>query len=191
MYRPKKILQPKYFILFIIRFFVLIFIGFGIFGSVIVIFLNRKIGPTYREGICALSWIQAYLPFILFITAFIQEVTLCSIAMLFVLLWSHAISGPLMRFRKHLRDIAQGKFLKAAITFRTTDQLHDLAQSLSELSIIQKDANLKAQALLDKAKILLDDCKILTDRKKGNSYEFNLKLDELKKIYSHIKNIYR
>ncbi len=157
----------------------------------IIVFLDRKIGPTYLEGIYNLRQIQASLPFIIFITAFIQTLTLCIITFLIALLWSHRIAGPLVRFRRYLLDACVKKSPKEPIVFRNTDQLHGLAQAFSEMVISHKSNKASALALLAEAQKILDKCKTLQNQNKRDSDDFNSKLQELKKIYLHIKDIYK
>jgi len=189
MCKLKKTLESKYILYFIFKFCAVVFFGFGIFGLFIVIFLNKKIGPTYLEGISTLIQLKANMPAVLFITAFVQALTLCIIILLLALLWSHSIAGPLRRFRSHLKDISEGKLLKEPITFRNTDQLHSLAQAFSEMIISRNGNCAKMLALLVEAQKILDECLTLKKQDKGDSQSFNLKLKELKEIYLHIKDI--
>lgn len=177
----KKTIESKYIVSFVFKLSAIIFAGFGAFGLIIIIFLDKKIGPTYLEGISTLSQLRACLPFILSITASVQAVTLCIIAVFAALLWSHSIAGPLVRFKKALRDLAQGKALKEPITFRDDDQLHGLANAFSEMAIAGIDNRAKALALMVEAQRILDEYEALKEQ---------AKLNELKKIYLRIKDIY-
>jgi len=190
MRRAKRTLEPKYAISFIFRFSIIVFVGVGIFGSLVIIFLNRKIGPTYLEGISVLSELQAYLPYILFITALVQALTLCIIVMFLTLLWSHSIAGPLVRFRRYLRNLSYGKPLKEPITFRDADQLQGLAQAFSEMIIAHRGNRVKALTLVVQAQRIIDECEVLKKREKIDTHDFNLKLKELEEIYLRIKDIY-
>jgi methyl-accepting chemotaxis protein len=154
------------------------------------LFFNKKFGPTYSEEVFALSRLQVYLPSIIFITAFFQALALCIVVMVLVLLWSHSIAGPLVRFRKHLRGVAAGKLLKETITFRDGDQLQGVAQAFSEMILAHKDASIKSLVLLVEAQKILDECKALRNLENGDSHEFDVKMKELSKIYSHIQEIY-
>lgn len=187
----RKILDPKYQINFIYHFAIIILSGFGITGCLIIIFLNRKIGPTYLEGIYNLRQIQATLAVTIFITAFIQTLALCIITFLASLFWSHSISGPLLRFRRHLKNLSEKEAEKETITFRDTDQIHGLAQAFSEMAVCHNANKAKALELLVEAQKILDECKTIQNQNNGNSHDFNLKLNELKKIYLRIKDIYK
>jgi hypothetical protein len=158
----------------------------SLFGAAAIFFLNKRIGPSYAEGIYTLGRLQAHLPYLLFITAFVQALTLCAIALLLTLLWSHAVAGPLVRFRKHLRELAQGKIPKEPLTFRESDQLHGLAQAFSELALARRDASAKALALLVGAQKLIDQCQGL----EGEPQALEGKLKELEKIYGRVKELH-
>jgi len=137
-----------------------------------------------------LSQLRASLPFILSITAFIQAAALCIIAIFAALLWSHSIAGPLVRFKRALRDLAQGKPLKEPIAFRDDDQLHGLANAFSEMTIAHIDNRARALALMVEAQRILDECEALKKQAKFDVHTLDFKLNELKKIYLHIKDIY-
>lgn len=190
MHRSKKTLEPKYAISFMFRFFILIFAGIGIFGLLLITFLNRKIGPTYSEGISSLNQLQAQLPFILFVTAFVQTAVLCVIVLFLTLVWSHSISGPIARFKKHLREFAQGKSPNHPLAFRNTDQLHGLAHAFSEMIITQKENDMKSLALLMEAQKLIDECEMLKKESKDGTDKFKINMKNLEKIYLRIKEIY-
>lgn len=190
MRNSKKTLETRYVISFIFRFFIIVLCGVWISGYLVIIFLDRRIGPSYPEGISALSQLQALLPPLLFITAFVQALSLCIIVMFLALLWSQAIAGPLVRFRRHLKDIVQGKSLKEPVVFRNADQLHGLALAFSEMIISRRDNCAKSLGLLVEAQSALDECKTLEEQEKADSQEFNLRLKELQAIYAKIKDIY-
>lgn len=187
----RKIFAPKYQINFIYHFSIIILSGFGIAGCLIIIFLNRKIGPTYLEGIYNLRQIQATLPITIFITAFIQTLALCIITFLASLFWSHSISGPILRFRRHLKSLCEKTTEKETITFRDTDQLQGLAQAFSEMIICKNQDKAKALILLVDAQRIIDECKTISKQSTVNLADLNLKLKELKKIYQGIKEIYK
>lgn len=149
MEREKKILDSRYAVSFTLRFFIIVFVIFSLSGLILIIFLNRNIGPTYKQGISSLNTLQAQLPSILFLSAFIQATILCIIALLLSLLWAHSVAGPLMRFRKYLREAGKGKLPLQPLTFRKTDQLHGLGRALSEMIDIYKQRRDKALALLN------------------------------------------
>lgn len=190
MLNSKKTLETRYVIFFIFRFFIIVLAGVWIAGSLVITFLDKRIGPSYSEGISSLSQLQTLLPPLLFITAFIQALALCIIVMFLALLWSQAIAGPLVRFRRHLKDIVQGKSMKDPVVFRNADQLHGLALAFSEMIISRRDNCAKALGLLVEAQRTLDECKALEKQEKGDSQEFNLRLKELKAIYVKVKDIY-
>ena len=186
----KKTLEPNYAISFIARFSATVLVGFGVFGGFIVILTNRKIGPTYLDEVFTLNQMLTYLPFAIFITAFVQILSLCTIAMFLALLWSHSIVGPLVRFRSHLKNIARGKSLNNPITFRETDQLHGLALAFSEMIVSRRDSFAKTLALLIEAKKRLSECETLEKQGRDSAHEFDRKLKELKRIYLHIRDIH-
>lgn len=190
MSRTKRTLEPKYIISFILRFLIIVLAGFSLSGLVMAVILNKNIGPTYSRGILTLSQLQANLPLVLFITAFVQAVVLGVIILLMVLLWSHSIAGPLVRFRRHLKEIAQGKLSPEPVTFRETDQLHVLAQALSEMIGAHSQRDIKSLSLLVEAQKLLDQCQILEQEQKIDTDEFNATLKKLKEIYLQIKDTY-
>jgi len=190
MPRTKKTLEPNYVISFIARFSAVVLVGFSIFGIFIVILTNKKIGPTYSEGMSALNQMLAYLPFAVFITAFTQTLSLCIIAMFLALLWSHSVAGPLVRFRNHLKNITYGKSINGPLAFRGGDQLHALALAFSEMIISRRDSSTKTLVLLLEAEKKLSECEALEKQGKSSSHEFDRKLRELKSIYPRIKDVH-
>lgn len=189
MRKQKKAISVQHAAAFVLKFAVLALVGFGVSGLLVTIFLNKRIGPTYLESVSTLSQIQAQLPHILIITALVQALALCMIAALFALFWSHRIAGPLVRFRRLLKDIEQGKIFKGQIAFRSSDQLHGLAQAYSELMLSHRETCAKALALLVQAQKALDECQALEKQGKGNAAEFDRKLKDLKMHYLLIKEL--
>lgn len=190
MPKIKTGLDPRHALSFILRFLAILLFVAGVFGALAIAFLNRKIGPSYAEGISALNQLRESLPGILSISAFIQALTLCIIALLLTLLWSHSIAGPLVRFRKCLNDIAKGRQLDEPVIFRDDDQLQGLGRALSEMIGAHKDSSVKALSLLVEAQKTLDDCERLKQEGKAASHGLKLKISELKKTYLRIKDIY-
>lgn len=190
MSKSKKTLELKHAISFVFRFFIIISVGIGISGSLAILLLNMKIGPTYLEGISALSRLQTQLPFILFVTAFAQAAVLCLIVLLLTLFWSHSIAGPVMRFKKHLREFAQGKFPNDRFAFRQTDQLHGLAHAFSEMINAQRERDMRSLALLIEAQKLLDECEMLKKEGKDDTSKFKADMKDLRETYLQIKEIY-
>lgn len=189
MRKSAKALESTYLVSFILRFSAILLLGFILFGTIVIVFLNKRIGPTYAEGIYTLNRIQAYLPTIIFTTAFAQALVLCLMATLLALFWSQRVAGPLLRFRRSLRNIYQGNFLQKPILFRDKDQLHLLAQSFSKMALAHRDRSAKALTLLVEAQRIIDESKNLDD--KGTDERLlNLKLQTLKKIYLSIKDVY-
>lgn len=190
MRESKRILEPKHTVVFIFRFVLIVLSGFLVFGLAAVILLNKNIGPTYLEGISSLNYLQKLLPYTIFLTTFIQVLALCTLVLLAALLWSHSIAGPVFRFRRCLKELSQGKRLREPISFRATDQLHGLAQALSEMVTAQKEKTERAQTLLAEAQEIIELCAGLKKEGKLDPQDFNLRLKELAKVYLKIKEIY-
>ena len=190
MQKPKKILEIKRVLSFISRFFIVLFAGIVISGSFVIIFFNERIGPTYLEGISALSRFLNFLPSVLSITAIVQALALSCVVMLIALVWSHSIAGPLVRFRRCLKDISKGSSPEGPITFRDTDQLHGLAQSLSDMIIAHKDNSVKALTLMVEAEKILNECEALEKEVKVDTGILDEKLKRLDNIYLRIKDVY-
>lgn len=190
MNNAKILVNPQYAVKFALRFVIIVLAGFGLFGILILALLNRNIGPTYVEGLSALSQLQMRLPRILLITAFTQTIILCGIVLLLALLWSHGIAGPLVRFKRCLRETARGNILKEPVVFRKTDQLHALAQALSETNLAFQERNVKMLTLWVGAKKLLDECRRLHEQGKSDTPSFSKNLANVKAIYLEMKNCY-
>ena len=155
-----------------------------------IFFLNRNLGPTYGQGIQTLTQLRNNLPYTVFIVAIIQTLTLCIITLLLTLIWSHSIAGPIIRFKKYLRDISSGKFLTDKVAFRDSDQLHDLAHEFSEMIISRKNNSSMALALLVEAQKILDECSSINNTNAKDPGKLNSKLKDLKVIYRRINDIY-
>jgi len=194
MHKPilnsKKILEPKYAVAFVLRFFTAIFIGIGVFSLLLVVLLNRKIGPTYSEGISALGDLQNHLPLILFVTSVLQTLALGIMVMVIALFWSHSIAGPILRFKKYLSQLAKGELLEGPVTFRKTDQLQGLAEALSGMITAYRGNSMESLELLSQAQKIIEECEILKKQPKIDTPHLNTKLSELEKIYLNIKTIY-
>jgi len=187
MNRSKNPLNINYIISFIIKFSAIILFGFGLTGLIIIFLLNRNLGPGYKEGIYALSRLKNSLPYTIFIITIIQTLTLCIITLLFTLIWSHSIAGPIIRFKKYLKEISSGKLLTDKVTFRNSDQLQDLAKEFSEMILSEKNNSTNALALLVEAQKLLDECAAFSK----DLEQLDLKLKKLKTVYLQIKDIYK
>lgn len=185
-----KILEPRYVLSFIIRFFFIVFMGFGVFALALTGFLGKRIGPAYSESIFFLSRLQEHLPLILFVTAFVQAVILSAVMLFFVLLWLHSVSGPIVRFKRCLKDISEGKILKGSISFREKDQLQGIAYALSGMISSHREKDALALGLMVEAQKLIDEYAALKKEGKAEGQDMDLKINKLHSVYNEIKNIY-
>lgn len=187
MNKIKSPLKPNYITTFIIKFSAIILFGFWLSGLVIIISLDRNLGTSYKEGIQALSQLKNNLPYIIFIITVIQTLALCVITFLLSLIWSHNIAGPIIRFKRYLKEISCGRLLKERIAFRNTDQLQDLAKELSEVMLSDRNNSSQALAFLVEAQKLLDECFAFSKDPKI----VEGKLKELTAVYRNIRDIYK
>jgi methyl-accepting chemotaxis protein len=106
----------------------------------------------------------------------------CAVALLVVvmtMLTSHSIAGPLFRIKREIGVLKEGD-LRANFKIRKTDQLQDLATSLTDLA-----DSLRGRYLLIKDKAL--ELKTLLDKPSHDTESIRKRLSELEDILNQYK----
>lgn len=142
---------------FVMKFTTVALTTFVSLGVVIFCLLNKRLGHGYVGDISILSSLQEKLGMIFIITATFQAIIFSLIVLILALLWAHAVAGPLIRFQKALIRLSKGE-LSEEISFRQSDQLHDLASSLNNLHRSYKARWDHLVEYLQKADAILKEC---------------------------------
>src|SRR3989338_7892083 len=96
--------------------------GFVVLGLSLFAILHRRLGVGYRDDLVTLSGLQERLPFLVALAGVIHMLVVGAVLVFLLLLWAHAVSGPLVRVRRLLSSLSANQPLGAA-RFRATDQL--------------------------------------------------------------------
>lgn len=179
-------IDTKYTVSFAVRFLGIALISFIFCGISLFLMLNRRLGINYFQDIATLSGLQERLPFILLMSGIIQAVVLSLILFIFALLWAHAVSGPLVRFRKYINMIGKDEPV-GEIIFREKDQLHYLAKAFQHMQADSRSRMEQFGAHLKKVEQLLGEYESLQQEKNVDPSKLKDKRAALKEIYERMK----
>jgi len=185
--RPSYI-ATKYTLSFAVRFCAVALIGFSLFGAVLFVLLNKRLGVGYFDDIAILSRLQERLPFVLWFTGMVQAAVVSLILLVLSLYWTHAVAGPLVRFRRYLSLMGKSESL-GEIGFRETDQLHYLAQRFNRAQDYFKERNDKFASQLSRADQLIKEYEILLGQKGSEQLLLKEKRAALIRIYKDMEDL--
>ena len=161
-------------------------IVFAVFAGVLMFVLNKRLGMSYFDDIHTLSSLQDRLPLIFLVTGLFQMSISGAVMAILSLYWGHAVSGPIVRFRKGMRSVVHGK-VDEMIFFRKNDQLHDLARSFNNLQKNMQTQKNQLQRYIDEADRLAADCERL--KKGSDTMLLQRKHADLIKIYRDMERL--
>ena len=183
-------IDPKYIVSFAIRFLGIALFSFTFCGISLFLMLNRRLGVGYFQDIATLSGLQERLPLILLTSGIIQAIALSLILFLFSLLWAHAVSGPLVRFRKYISMIGKDE-LVGEIVFREKDQLHYLAKAFQLMQADSRTRRDQFDAYLKKAEHLIGEYESLQHEKNVDPSKLKDRRAALKESYERMEALFR
>ena len=169
---------------FAVRFLGIALFSFTLCGISLFLVLNRRLGVNYSQDIAALSGLQEKLPLIILTSSIIQAVILSLILFLLALMWAHAISGPLVRFRKFI-SLVGNDGPDGEIAFLENYQLHDLAQAFQKMQAGSQKRRKKFDEYLDNADQLLKTPDSLSKNKRADLEECYQKMGSLLRGEGH------
>lgn len=133
LYKRRNYLIKKDFQLkFILKFCLLLFIGVVISTVLLFLFCQGTLTSSFQQSRLVIENTGlAILPSVVYTNLItLGLITLATITVtLFV---SHKIAGPMFRFQKELEDVGKGN-LTRKVTFRSKDQIGDMAVSLNNM----------------------------------------------------------
>lgn len=183
-------IDTKYIVSFALRFSGIAFFSFTLCGISFFLMLNRRLGVDYFQDIATLSGLQERLPSILLTGGIIQTIVLSLILFLFSLLWAHAVSGPLVRFRRYISMIGKDEPV-GEISFREKDQLHYLAKAFQHMQADSRTRRDKFDACLKKAEQLIGEYESLQQEKNVGPSKLKDKRVALKESYERMETLLR
>ncbi|MBU1196825.1 MAG: methyl-accepting chemotaxis protein [Proteobacteria bacterium] len=128
--RHHYFIKKKFQVDFILKFCLILLLSVLISASLLFVFSQKTLTSTYSSsGLEIQNTGSAILPAII-LTSLITLGIVSIFAVVLLLFISHKIAGPLFRFEKDVRRIADGD-LTVQINLRQKDQLKDLANALN------------------------------------------------------------
>ncbi len=168
-YFIKKEFQFK----FILKFCLIMLAGIILSTCFVFIFSQDTLTSSFNNSQLIIEKTgQAILPTIL-ITNLITLALITLAAIIITLFISHRIAGPMFRFEKDIRQIAQGN-LKVRINLRQKDQFSEMAKAFNEMS-----SNLHEKVSHIDQKI---DKLIISAQETQETEDYQKQLQELKKM---------
>jgi methyl-accepting chemotaxis protein len=117
---------------FIIRFCMLVLLGFLFTGILLYLFAERTTTVSFENTKAVVKSTADYLFPILVQTIIIVTIFVAIMAIMLTLFVSHKIGGPLYRLKKELNAISEGD-LSSDFKIRKEDQLQDVAKCLNDM----------------------------------------------------------
>lgn len=163
-------------------------LGFVLFGLLLLLALSQRLGVNYRADLAALSELQGRLPTLLLTAGIIQMTVVGLVVFVFSLLWSHAISGPLVRVRRFLRLIAGGQDVEE-LRFRHTDQLHGLAEAFQRFILARRSRHEAWESCLARAQQLIQESERVAAPLPGEPAALSERREALQRVYEQMREL--
>jgi len=178
----QTIIDSRYIRSFAVKFFGLTCLGFSVFGGLLFWMLDHRLGAGYLNDILALSRLDERLPFIILMTAVIQSTVLSGVVCILLLIWGHAISGPMIRYRRVIRQMTAGD-AGEDVLFREQDQLHGLAAAVNHLQQSNQSRSNRYAECLNRADRILEEYKSSgSDRRREMRGQLTHVYDEMRQL---------
>ena len=178
----------RYRLILMARFAFFIFCGLAVFGLGLLIALNQRLGIGYAKDLAILSSLQERLPVILMAGGIITVAIVSAAGFFLALFWTHAVSGPLVRVQRCLQQLADWQDA-GRMRFRSTDQLHPVAESLDKLIAARRSQQAAWEAFLIKADQAIKGCEAWSVRHPGDASGMRQRLQLLKKEYQSMHQL--
>jgi methyl-accepting chemotaxis protein len=132
---------------FILKFFLILVLGAALSIGLTLFTTQNSLTSTYVDSRLVIqNTAVAIMPSVIY-TTLITTFVIGIVVVLFTLLVSHKIAGPIFRFEKDIHRVAEGD-LKNRIRIREDDQFQELAVSLNSMidalaakvSLVKKEA---------------------------------------------------
>jgi hypothetical protein len=180
----------KYRLTLVGRFAAFAVIAFALFGVGLLAMLNQRLGLSYAKDIATLSALQERLPVILLVAGLSHMVAIAAAGFVLLLLWTHAVSGPLVRARRYLQLMASERDI-ADVQFRKTDQLHRLASAFQQWIAARRIKRAAWDVLLERAERLIQECEQWNTQHPGDPSGSQEYLRNLAGVYEQMRHLLR
>ncbi|MBI3996238.1 MAG: hypothetical protein HY352_01140 [Candidatus Omnitrophica bacterium] len=165
-------------------------VGFILFGAGLLAMLHQRLGLGYAKDLAALSALQERLPTTLFAAGMISVTVVGGMGLFLSLCWTHAVSGPLVRVRRYLQELATNQPIEE-VRFRKTDQLHRLADAFEHLIAARSRRRAAWDTSLERAERLLQDCEHWSARHPDDPSGLRQPLRDLHDVYEQMHQLFQ
>jgi len=159
-------------------------VGGGAALTILVLYLFTRLSTTVsivKSRVVVMTTADFLLP-LLMQTVVIVMVAVGVATIVFTLIVSHKIAGPLYRFKQVFRELEEGNF-SAQVRLRKDDQLHEVAGDFNRMINAVRnqihEANVATQAIQDSIEAIGEFN--VEDQKRHKFTELKLKVQELEK----------
>jgi hypothetical protein len=156
-----------------------------LFGLLVFLALNKQLGAGYVTDLATLSGLEERLPALLWGAGLAYMCAAGAAALLLSLLWTHAVSGPLVRVHRSLQLLAGGALVED-LRFRRTDQLHPLAGAFQQIAQATHQRRAKWEPLLARAESLIQECEELAKQRHADPAALKQRTDALQRVYEEL-----
>lgn len=160
-------------------------LGIGLFAWVMLLACDRRLAVSYAKDLVTLGRLQEQLPAIVMLLAVIQAAAVGGITLLGALIWTHAVSGPVVRVSQALASLVKGQSLED-VRFRQTDQLHGLADALRQAGAASHARREASRCLLARADRLIEECALLAAQDQAAPALLAQRLTALQRLYEEL-----
>jgi methyl-accepting chemotaxis protein len=150
---------------FILKFCGLVALGSIIFGVILYVFSSKTLTTSFENSrLVVKSTADFILPGILFGIVVVGFFTSIATSIV-VILMTHRIAGPVYRFEKHARQIAEGD-LCSDLRIRKKDQFQNLVPAFNKMTEGLRGMFLEITRILEDMDGLIENLYTLSDREK-------------------------
>ncbi|MCP3676976.1 MAG: methyl-accepting chemotaxis protein [Deltaproteobacteria bacterium] len=128
-------IEREFKLIFGLKFCLLVIAGVSLAALLLYYFTSQELGRSYGEAFHTIYNIKAKL-FPLLFASFqsLLVIIVVTVAIAIIsLLFSHKIAGPIFRLERNIHSIREGN-LTTNTSFRTGDQIQELAETLNDLT---------------------------------------------------------
>ncbi len=173
---------------FIVKFCTLVAGGAGL--TILALYMLTRLSTTVsivKSRVVVMTTADFLLP-VLIQTVILVMIAVGIATIVFTLIVSHKIAGPLFRFKQSFKELAQGNFSNQ-VRLRKGDQLHEVATEFNQMINAVRDqireANLAAQSIRNDVEAIGEFN--IEDQKRHKFLEVKQKLEALEKALRFFK----
>jgi len=152
---------------FILKFCAIIIISALIIAGIVYALSTSSTTAVFQNSRLVLKSTADFMLPLLILSSIVAIIAMGALTIIFTLIISHRIAGPLYRLEKDIAEVNNGN-LNMEIRVRKDDELQDLAKSLNQMlkiihntvSVVNKEIiDIPASALSEKDKLHLENAK--------------------------------